>query len=155
MKWAMVGFESGSQRILDFLKKGVTVEENIKAAQILKQYGLKIFANYMFGVPTETNDEVKKTVRMIKEINPDCHSPTFFTPYPGSYLYDYVMEKNLSLMNAHAKYDRSPASGEKIKGVDYQFLREVVNSLVPKKHFKALRKIVQKSISPFIGVTYK
>ena len=146
MTWAMVGFESGSQRVLDFLKKDVIVGENIKASEILKQNKVKIFANYMFGIPTETKDEVWETVKMIRLINPEHHSPTFFTPYPGSHLYDYIMDNNLSLMDTYKKYDRSTASGDKIKGVDYKFLREVINDLIPKKRFPQLRNIVKQSL---------
>lgn len=54
LKWVLIGFESGSDRILSFVKKGVTVEQNIQAADICRELGIKIFANYMFGLPTET-----------------------------------------------------------------------------------------------------
>lgn len=122
----MIGFESGSQRILDFLKKGTTVEQNWKSAEICKKYGIKIFANYMFGVPTETPDEVRETVNLIRHIKPRHSSPTYLTPYPGTELYDYCAKNNLLLMESYEYYDRSPRRVGKIKGVNYNFLNFAV-----------------------------
>jgi radical SAM superfamily enzyme YgiQ (UPF0313 family) len=120
-----IGFESGNDRVLKFLRKGVTVEQNYRAAEICRRYGIRIFANYMFGVPTETNAEAWDTVQMIKRIDPDYRSYSFFTPLPGSDLYEYCREKKLSLVDTHAKYNRSMFV-PKIKGVDYAFLHRAV-----------------------------
>ncbi len=117
-----IGFESGNQRILNFLRKGTTVEKNIQAAKICKKYGLAIWANYMLGIPTETKEEVMDTVNMIREIDPDYFSPSFFTPHPGTDLYDYVMEHDLSLITDYDQYRRNPTE-PKIKGQDYEFLK--------------------------------
>ena len=43
----------------------------------------------MMGLPTETEDEIKETISMLKIIDPDYYSPSFFTPHPGSDLYEY------------------------------------------------------------------
>jgi radical SAM superfamily enzyme YgiQ (UPF0313 family) len=121
LRGLLIGFESGSQRMLNFLRKGTTVEQNLQAARICKKYGLQIWANYMLGLPTETEEEVWQTVRMMKEIDPDYYSPAFYTPLPGSDLYTYVLEKDLSLITDHDSYRRNPTEA-KIKGHDYQFL---------------------------------
>jgi radical SAM superfamily enzyme YgiQ (UPF0313 family)/nucleoside-diphosphate-sugar epimerase len=117
----MIGFESGSQRILDFIQKGATIEQNRRAVEICHKYGIKIFANYMFGLPTETPEEVFSTVDFIKWARPEYPSPAFFTPHPGSYLYDYCKENNLSLIDSYSGYARNPTE-PKIKGMDYEFL---------------------------------
>ena len=59
-----IGLESGSQRILNFLRKGTRVEHNYEAARICNSLGIRIWANYMFGIPTETNEEAAETVKM-------------------------------------------------------------------------------------------
>jgi len=117
-----IGFESGSQRMLDFMRKGTTVKQNLEAARICKKYGVKIWANYMLGLPTETKDEIMATVNMLKEIDPDYYSPAFFTPHPGSDLYDYCRSNDLSLITNHDNYRRNPTE-LKIKGHDYEFLK--------------------------------
>jgi radical SAM superfamily enzyme YgiQ (UPF0313 family) len=121
----LIGFESGSQRILDFLKKGTTVEQNYKAAETCKKLGIRIFANYMLGVPTETREEALETVKMIKRIAPYTPSPAFYTPLPGSNLFDYCEKNNLSLIKNHSEYKRNPTT-PKIKGIDYEFLNKAL-----------------------------
>jgi radical SAM superfamily enzyme YgiQ (UPF0313 family) len=76
----------------------------------------------MLGIPTETQDEVMDTVNMIREIDPDYYSPSFFTPHPGTDLYDYCIEHDLSLITDYDSYRRNPTE-PKIKGQDYEFLK--------------------------------
>ena len=121
----LIGFESGNQRVLNFLRKGTKVEQNYKAAKICNRYGVRVWANYMLGIPTETKEEALDTLAMIRKIKPYRASPAFFTPHPGSDLYKYCEENGLSLMKSHSDYSRSPDS-PKIKGVDYVFLRQVL-----------------------------
>jgi radical SAM superfamily enzyme YgiQ (UPF0313 family) len=78
----------------------------------------------MFGIPGETKEEILDTVKMIRDIQPDVCSPTFFTPHPGSDLYNYCKEHDLSLIRDH-NYRRNPTE-PKIKGHDYTFLEYAV-----------------------------
>ena len=121
LKLMFIGFESGSQRVLTFLRKGVKVEDNYRAADICRRYGIKIWANYMLGIPTETKGEVMDTVRLMRTIKPDFYSPAFYTPHPGSDLFQYCAEHDLSLIRSHDGYRRNPTEA-KIKGQDYIFL---------------------------------
>ena len=117
-----IGFESGNDRVLRFLRKGTTRQVNLAAARVCRKYGLSVWANYMLGLPTETPDEVRDTISMLKEIDPDYYSPAFYTPHPGSDLYDYCLANDLSLITSHDQYRRNPTE-TKIKGQDYQFLQ--------------------------------
>jgi len=117
-----IGFESGNDRVLHFLRKGTTRKVNLEAARVCRKYGLSVWANYMLGLPTETPDEVRDTISMLKEIDPDYYSPAFYTPHPGSDLYDYCLANDLSLITSHDQYRRNPTE-TKIKGQDYQFLQ--------------------------------
>lgn len=138
----LIGFESGNQRILNYLRKGTKVEHNFKAAEICEKYNIKIWANYMLGIPTETKEEVKDTVDMIRIIKPDYCSPAFFTPHPGSDLYEYCINNNLSLISSHDQYQRNP-SGSKIKGVDYKFLQQAVLDSIGIKNRLYLDRIMK------------
>jgi len=122
LMWVLVGFESGSNRVLKFIKKEVTVEQNLEAARILRSLGIKIFANYMMGLPTETLAEMRETVAMILEMKPDWYSPAVFTPAPGSELYQYCIDNDLMLMHGSDMYRRTAFSGAKIKGVNYRLV---------------------------------
>ena len=121
LAWAMIGFESGSQRILDLFEKGTTVEENLRAAGICRDYGVKIWANVIFGAPTETRAEVMDTVRMIWRIAPDHLSSSFFTPTPGSGMGEVLEEQGLTVVDPFSGSCRTP-NAAKIRGVDYAWL---------------------------------
>lgn len=121
----LIGFESGNQRVLNFLRKGTKVEHNYKAASICRKYGIRVWANYMLGIPTETKEEALDTLRMIQKIKPYRASPAFFTPHPGSDLYAYCEKHDLSLIKTHSDFSRA-SDNPKIKGLDYTFLRGVL-----------------------------
>ncbi|MGD2145731.1 MAG: radical SAM protein [Anaerolineae bacterium] len=134
-----IGFESGNDRVLRFIRKGTTVEQNVEAARICRKYGIKIWANYMMGLPTETEEEVMDTVRLMKEIDPDYYSPAFFTPHPGTDLYDYAVQHDLSRITDYDSYRRNPTE-PKIKGQDYEFLKWAMAESQRRKPINALNR---------------
>ncbi len=90
------GFESGSQEILGILKNNTTtVEQNKTAIRISKKAGLIVLGTFMVGSPTETIDDVKKTVEFIKETDIDKVGLFVTTPYPGTKLWESCKEKGL------------------------------------------------------------
>src|SRR3989344_5337034 len=86
------GVESGSQNILNYLKKGITVEQSKKAFKICKKYKLRSLATFMIGTPYETMEDIQKTKELLKEIKPDYIGLFFTTPYPGTGLYQQTLE---------------------------------------------------------------
>lgn len=150
----IIGFESGSQRILNFLKKGCTVEQNLQAANICHKLNIKIWANYMLGIPTETKEEQSETVEMIKKIRPYHCSPAYYTPYPGSTLSNFCKENNLSLIKDHDSYRRNNYD-PKIKNIDYSYLKEIMLESVSygddqNLFFKKTRRFFGKEIKKFL-----
>ncbi len=139
LKGYFIGFESGNDRVLRFLRKGTTREKNLAAARVCRKYGIKIWANYMLGLPTETKEEVLDTISMLKEIDPDWYSPAFYTPHPGSDLYDYCIENDLSLITSHDQYRRNPWD-IKIKGQDHEFLQWALEESQRRKPINAIRR---------------
>ena len=117
------GFESGSQRILDFLRKGITVEQSLKAARLCRAHGMLMFADHMIGVPTETEDDLKMSLEFIKKVRPELPALTYFTPIPGCELYDYCKERDLITIKAYEDFTRNP-SGLKIRGINYALLKK-------------------------------
>ena len=123
LEWAIVGFESGSDSVLKFLRKGTTRQMNLEGAKNLREIGVKIFANIMLGVPTETREDVDLTMSMVREMKPDHFSPTTYSPYPGSGLYEHCKERNL-ILNEHSPRDLGE---HKIKEVDYEYIQKKVD----------------------------
>lgn len=147
LKAVVVGFESGNQRVLDFLGKKTTVDENIKAGEILHRHKIKIIGNFMVGLPTETNTEMQDTVNLANKIKPTIASCSFYSPMPGSYIYEYCEENNLILERDLAKLSRDPRS-PKILGVDYNFATKALYAITSSRFKNPL-------IKQFIGYAYK
>lgn len=150
LRGVFIGFESGSQRMLDLLRKGTRVEDNLLAAQICKENKIAIWANYMLGIPTETQEEVGATVEMIRNIDPDYYSPAFYTPQPGTELGRYVEEQGLSLIKDASELCRNPDK-PKIRGVDYSFLQQAMNQSKRRKLYNRLRRNVIQFASRVLG----
>ena len=95
---AEFGFESGSPRILSFLKKKtVTVEQNQQAIKVCKKADLRVFGNFMLGAPGEDAEDIQMTKKFILDnINDiDDMAINLTTPYPGTELWDICENKEL------------------------------------------------------------
>jgi radical SAM superfamily enzyme YgiQ (UPF0313 family) len=128
-KMMLVGFESGSNRVLEFVKKGVTREQNIECCKILHDNDMLSWANLMVGFPTELPSEVLETIMMVEEMAPDLVSICTFTPFPGSYLYEYCKENKLMPDNPDQSFWNRGKFEPKIKGPDYAFLQWCINKM--------------------------
>ncbi|MDO8603583.1 MAG: radical SAM protein [Candidatus Omnitrophota bacterium] len=82
-----LGIESGSQKILDILKKDVTVEQIENAVKTAKQFGITVKGLFMAGCPNETEETLRETHEFIKKIDLDYISMSAFTPIPNTDIY--------------------------------------------------------------------
>ena len=81
------GVESGSQRILDILKKDTTVPQIRNAFNICRKFHIRRFANFMINTPGETEEDIQKTVNLARELNATLNIFNVTTPFPGTDLY--------------------------------------------------------------------
>ena len=89
-----LGFESGSQTILDTIKKGTTVERLTQGAYILKENKIERSIGFVIGLPGETEETVKATIELAHKIKPERLQFTRFTALVGSPLENYKMVEN-------------------------------------------------------------
>jgi anaerobic magnesium-protoporphyrin IX monomethyl ester cyclase len=89
------GVESANQRILDILRKDITIEQAEKVIKMTKDVGIETLAYFMIGNPTETRDEILNTIKFAKKLKPDyCHF-SVTTPFPATPLYELGLEKGV------------------------------------------------------------
>lgn len=129
-----IGFESGSDRVLKILNKECTEEDNYFTIDLLTRIGDDMerrgqkppvfWSNIMLGIPGETPEDAFKTMRMVKYTKRILPSISFYAPYPGSALGHQLIAEGKSLMSKE-NYHRFP-DDEKVKGVDYQFYRDLL-----------------------------
>jgi len=119
-----LGVESGSQRIMNAMGKGFTIEKTKKAFKLAKEVGLMTIASVVFGFPGETRESAWETIKLVKEINPDDIGYYIATPYPGTPMADYVKKMGWVKVTDFDKYDTATPIFE-LPTLSMQELREI------------------------------
>ncbi|MDX1615338.1 MAG: radical SAM protein [Candidatus Promineifilaceae bacterium] len=143
-----IGFESGSDRVLRILNKECTEEDNYFAIDLLHRIGDEMeaegkkppvfWSNIMLGIPGETREDAFKTMRMLKYMRRVMPSISFYAPYPGSALGNQLIAEGKSMMSKE-NYHRYP-DDEKVKGIDYQFYRDLLAGKYDDEIMKGMRR---------------
>ena len=87
-RWILVGFESGSPRILKNINKKATLQDNTRCVQIAQRNGLKVKALMSIGHPGETAQTIRETQNWLMMVQPDDFDVTIITTYPGTPYFD-------------------------------------------------------------------
>jgi radical SAM superfamily enzyme YgiQ (UPF0313 family) len=89
--WAILfGAESGVQKNLNTIRKGITPDQTRKAVKAAKEVGLTVYTPFLFGIPGQTYEDGLKTIEFACELNPDIANFHALTPFPGTELYDNI-----------------------------------------------------------------
>ncbi|MFH1510498.1 MAG: radical SAM protein [Candidatus Woesearchaeota archaeon] len=97
-----LGVESGSQRILDQMKKDITTEQVLRVNEKLKKHRIQCMYHFSFGYPKETMDDARQTVILIDKLlknNPEAGvwPPSMYTPYPGTPMFEEAVKSGFTL----------------------------------------------------------
>lgn len=87
-----LGVESGSQRILDYLNKGITVKQIVDALSWSKAAGINTYCSLIAGIPGETFKDLRQTIGLMKRLRPYQYSFNVFVGLPDSLLYREIKE---------------------------------------------------------------
>ncbi len=90
---AWLGAESGSQKILDAMDKGTTVNQIYSATRLLKSKGVKVGFFIQFGYLGETGEDIRKTIRMVLDLMPTMLGVSVSYPLPGTAFYEKVKQE--------------------------------------------------------------
>lgn len=88
-----IGSESGSQRVLDAMERGVTVEDVVWATQTAKRHGIQAGMFLMWGYEGETIEDIAATVEHVKRSDPDTFLTTVSYPIKGTPYFDAVADR--------------------------------------------------------------
>jgi anaerobic magnesium-protoporphyrin IX monomethyl ester cyclase len=89
------GIESGSQKILDAMKKGVTVEQARNAVRLTQRIFGDADCSFMIGYPGETDETIRETEEFCRDLGLAPEVIFFATAYPGTPLYEYAKDQGL------------------------------------------------------------
>ena len=98
------GVESGSQQMLNTMKKGTTVEQNAQAIKWAKEAGISVAISLVIGYPGETPEMLRQTIDFIYKTKPDYVYMCEAVPYPGTELYEYTKKLGLNLSKDWTQY---------------------------------------------------
>lgn len=88
-----IGAESGSQKILDAMEKGIKLEQIKKARQLLKEHGIRTAFFIQFGYPGEGIEEIEETFELVKTLLPDEIGVSVSYPLPGTPFFEKVKDQ--------------------------------------------------------------
>jgi anaerobic magnesium-protoporphyrin IX monomethyl ester cyclase len=94
-----IGVESGSQKILEAMDKGLLVEEVVSAREELQREGIRACYFLQFGYPGENWQDIQKTIALVRETRPDDIGVSFSYPLPNTRFYERVRQQLGSKQN--------------------------------------------------------
>lgn len=131
-----IGAESGSQKILDAMEKGTTVEQIYRSSRLLHQAGICVGFFLQFGYPGETKEDIEKTLTMVKECQPDEIGISVSYPLPGTKFYERVKKE----------------MGEKHNWIDSEDLDLMFRGTYSREYYRTLHRVVHKKFRVWRGL---
>lgn len=129
INWVFMGFESGSDSVLQGVNKKQTVEQIKKACEIVHETGIHVGGNYVFGLPEDTHETMQSTLDLAKELNTETANFFLHMPYPGTRFYEIALEKGYALPEKWGQYgffapDALPMRNEHLSAEDILRFRD-------------------------------
>ena len=93
LRLLLVGYESGNQKILHNIKKGMRIDVAKRFAKDCRELGIVTHGTFILGLPGETKETIEETIRFAIEVNPHTIQISLAAPYPGTFLYKQALEK--------------------------------------------------------------
>src|SRR5205814_2168754 len=91
LRLLLVGYESGSQAILNNVKKGVRLDLAREFTRNAKALGIKIHGTFILGLPGETRETIEETITFARQIDPGSLQVSLAAPYPGTALHQEAL----------------------------------------------------------------
>jgi hopanoid biosynthesis associated radical SAM protein HpnJ len=92
LRLLLVGYESGNQKILHNVKKGMRIDVAKRFAKDCRELGIVTHGTFILGLPGETKETIEETIRFAIEVNPHTIQISLAAPYPGTFLYKQALE---------------------------------------------------------------
>jgi hopanoid biosynthesis associated radical SAM protein HpnJ len=93
LRLLLVGYESGNQKILHNIKKGMLVDVARRFTKDCHALGITIHGTFILGLPGETKETIEETIRFANEINPHTIQVSLAAPYPGTFLFEQAVKE--------------------------------------------------------------
>ena len=125
-KMIRLGVESGSQEVLDKIRKGLTLKQIEDGVRLVKNHGIQALGGFMFGFPFDTRETVEQTIHFAKKLSLDQVQFSIAMCYPGTSLYEYAKENDLLLAKSFREFDMTYGPVVKTKNMEREELEHVL-----------------------------
>lgn len=160
MKTIYYGVESGSQRILDLMKKGITLKNAEDAVKIAKNAGLQILTSFILGYPGETEEDMNRTIDFSTKLDADYCQYSILTPFPGTSIYNELLKNRLidnddwheyTVLKPVLKYDEMGLKKSMVEGkLAMAYLKFYTRPKYLLKHSHMIKVMLQTVVRSFI-----
>ncbi|MCG2724746.1 MAG: B12-binding domain-containing radical SAM protein [Elusimicrobia bacterium] len=99
------GIESGNQKVLDGIGKGIKLDQIRKVVKISKEVGLEVFGFFMIALPGDTECSIRDTINFAKELDLDMAKMSVTIPLPATKLYEEWNKQGKIKMNVWSKFN--------------------------------------------------
>ena len=148
LETAWIGAESGSQSIVDAMKKGVTVEQIYEATRLLQSHGVRVAFFLQFGYLGETRDDIDKTIQMVLDLMPDEIGISVSYPLPGTPFYDEVASQLVDKTNWTESDDLDLMYRSTYQPAFYKRLHRYVHKIFQRKRgYRSLKRLAQGAVA--------
>lgn len=147
----LTGIESGSKKILQEMKKPQNVnqiqeKEVVEKCRSVKDRGINLSTGWVMGYPSETKEDLKDTINLLKKVNPDFFRPQFLVPIPKTELYSKLKKQGLI---KDQKFDKYLHSEINVKTeIEEGFLRKVWKKYARISDIKAKKELLRRYARP-------
>lgn len=100
-----LGIESSSQEILDNVKKKCKIKDIKRAVKLCKKVGIRSMGHFIYGLPGETAETAKQTMKFAKKLDLDFMQTYCAIPYPKTELGELARKKNWVKSSSWSDYD--------------------------------------------------
>ena len=149
-KMLFLGIESVSEEILKEYNKRIKAEDSVKAVELLRKYGIRVWGSFIIGALEETKKMILNTIKFAKILDPDVAQFSILTPFPGTRLYNDVVKKGWITQKNWSYYDGAHATIRTQYLSPSEIAKLAIKAYVsfygrPKRLVKLIPELVQKA----------
>ena len=135
-KMIRLGVESGSQKVLEKIKKGLTLGQIEEGFKLVKRHGIQALGGFMFGFPFDTRETVEETIQFAKKISPDQVQFSISMCYPGTSLYEYAKDNDLLLAKSFKEFDMTFGPVVRTEDMEREDLKDILAKAYREFYFR-------------------
>src|SRR3989344_149728 len=141
------GFESGSQKILNSIKKGATLEQALKIVRVTQRIGMYAAGSFIIGLPDDDMNTINETIEFAIKLKANYVQFVLAEALPGTEMYDFVVSNNLLKINSWSDLDGTHGSMLRTKYLTNKELKGMIRKCylkyytAPSVVFENLRKL--------------